>query len=95
MYTKAGEKEFLKSYIGLSSCHITSTGQPAHSAGINGAVYLGLQRTMYDFKTSFFLNFLLIHRAKYIFSRDMFSLYHFRAKIHGVGYFIFLVESPL
>ena len=38
MYTKAGEKEFLKSYIRLSSCHLTSTGRPAHSAGINGAV---------------------------------------------------------
>ena len=38
MYTKAGEKEFLKSYIGLSSCHLTSTGRPVHSAGINGAV---------------------------------------------------------
>ena len=39
---------------------------------------------MYDFKNSFFPNFLLIHRAKYIFSRDMFCLYHFRAKIHGM-----------
>ena len=38
MYTKAGEKEYLKSYIGLSSCHLTSTGWPAHLAGINGAV---------------------------------------------------------
>ena len=38
MYTKAGEKEFFKSYIGLSSCHLTSTGQPAHSAGINSGV---------------------------------------------------------
>ena len=40
---------------------------------------------MYDFKNSFFPNFLLIHRAKYIFSRVMFCLYHFRAKIHGVS----------
>ena len=31
-------KEFLKSYIDLLSCHLTSTGQPAHSAGMNGAV---------------------------------------------------------
>ena len=45
-----------------------------------------LKRTMYDFKNSFFPNFLLNHRAKYIFSRDMFCLYHFRAKIHGVRY---------
>ena len=39
-----------------------------------------LKRTMYDFKNSFFPNFLLFHRAKYIFSKDMFCLYHFRAK---------------
>ena len=38
VYTKAGEKEFLKSYIGLLSCHLTSTGRPANLAGINGAV---------------------------------------------------------
>ena len=37
IHTKAGEKEFLKLYIGLSSCYLTSTGRPAHSAGINGA----------------------------------------------------------
>ena len=43
-----------------------------------------LKRTMYDFKNSFFPNFLLIHRAKYVFSIDMFCLYHFRAKIHSV-----------
>ena len=39
---------------------------------------------MYDFKNSFFPNFLSIHRAKYISSRAMFCLYHFGAKIHGV-----------
>ena len=43
-----------------------------------------LKRTMYNFKNSFFPNFLLIRRVKYIFSRDMFCLYHFKAKIHGV-----------
>ena len=43
-----------------------------------------LKRTMCHFKNFFFPNFLLIHSAKYIFSRDMFCLYHFRAKIHGV-----------
>ena len=47
-----------------------------------------LKRTIYDFKNSFFPNFLLIYRAKYIFSRDMFYLYHFRAKIHGVKLFV-------
>ena len=39
---------------------------------------------MYDFKNSIFPNLLLINRAKYIFSRDMFCLFHFRAKMHGV-----------
>ena len=29
--------------------------------------------------------FVYIHRAKSIFSRDMFCLYHFRAKIYGVS----------
>ena len=72
MYTKSGEKEFLKLYIGLSSCHLTTTGRPA------------LKRTMYDFKNSFFFDFLLIQRAKYIFSRDMFCLYHFWTKINSV-----------
>ena len=34
----------------------------------------------------FFLSdWVCFHRAKYIFSRDMFCLYHFRAKIHGVS----------
>ena len=46
--------------------------------------WCSLARTMYKFKNSFFPNFLLIHRAKYIFSRDVFFLYHFRAKIHGM-----------
>ena len=36
-----------------------------------------LKRTMNDFKNSFFPNFVFIPRAKYIFSRDMFCLYHF------------------
>ena len=43
-----------------------------------------LERTMYDFKNSFSPAFVYIHRAKYIFSRDMFCLPHFWAKIHGV-----------
>ena len=49
MYTKAGEKEFLKLYIGFSRCHQTS-------------IWLALmvllssapKRTMYNFKDSFF-----------------------------------------
>ena len=44
-----------------------------------------LQRPMCDFKNSFSPAFLYIHRAKYIFSRDMFRLPHFWAKIHGVS----------
>ena len=43
-----------------------------------------LKRPMYEFKNSFSLAFVYIHRAKYIFSRDMFFLPHFWAKIHGV-----------
>ena len=39
---------------------------------------------MYDFKNSFFANVVVIHRAKYIFSKDMFCLYHIGAKIGGV-----------
>ena len=46
---------------------------------------------MYDLKNSFFPIFLLIHRATYIFSRDMFWRYHFRAKIQGV---ISIVPAP-
>ena len=43
-----------------------------------------LERPMYDFKNSFSFAFVYIHRAKYIFSRDMFCLPYFWAKIHGV-----------
>ena len=43
------------------------------------------KRTMYNFKNSFFPNFVFIGRVKYIFSRDMFYLYHFQARIHGVA----------
>ena len=43
-----------------------------------------LKRPMYDFKNSFSLAFIYIHIKKYIFSRDMFCLPHFWAKIHGV-----------
>ena len=44
MLKKPGEKEFLKSYIGLSSCHLTSNGQPACQAGFIGACQLGPQK---------------------------------------------------
>ena len=47
---------------------------------------LALKRTMYNFKISFFPNFILIQWAKYICPRDLFSPYHFKSKIHGVYY---------
>ena len=53
MYAKAREKEFLKLYIGLMSCHLTSTGQPAHLAGINVAVLLGPQKDNVRFQKFF------------------------------------------
>ena len=53
-----------------------------------GVVNGKLKRTMYDFKNSFFPDLFCILRAKYIFSTDMFCLYHFRAKIYGVQDFV-------
>ena len=44
-----------------------------------------LKRTKYDLKNSFFPNFLLIHREKYIFSRDMFFKRHFELIYHSVN----------
>ena len=43
-----------------------------------------LKRPMYNFKDSFPPAFVYIHRVKYIFSRDIFCLPYFWAKIHGV-----------
>ena len=57
MYTKAGKKEFLKSYIGLWSFLLTSTGRPVHSAGINGAVQLGPQKDNVRFRKFFLPKF--------------------------------------
>ena len=57
---------------------------PAEWAGRPVLVRWQLERPMYDFKNSFSPAFVYIHRAKYIFSRDMFCLPHFGAKIHGV-----------
>ena len=73
MYTKAREKEFLKSYIGLSSCNLTSTSHLAHQTGFDDACQLSLQKTMYYFKKkTFSLDFDFIQRAKYTFSRNLF-----------------------
>ena len=53
-----------------------------------------LERPMYDFKNSFSLAFVYIHRAKFIFSRDMFCLPHFWAKIHGVSVLRYMKALP-
>ena len=58
---------------------------PAKWAGRPVLVRWQLERAMYDFKNSFSLAFVHIHRAKCIFFRDMFCLPHFLAKIHGVS----------
>ena len=54
MYTKAEGKEFLKSYIGLSSYHLTSTGRPAGQAGFDGACQLGPQKDNVGIQKFFF-----------------------------------------
>ena len=54
MSTNPGEKEFLKPYIGPSSCHPTSTGWPAHQAGFIGACQLGHQRANVGIQKFFF-----------------------------------------
>ena len=56
----------------------------AEWAGWPVLVMWQLERPMYNFKNSFSPAFVYIHRAKYIFSRDMFCLPHFGEKIHGV-----------
>ena len=56
---------------------------------------LALKWTIYNFKNSFFPNFLLIHRAKYILSRAMFCQYHYRAKIHCVKGVWKLIKHPV
>ena len=76
MQTKFGEKEFLKSYNVLLRCHLTSTGHPVHPAGFNGVVQLSPQKDNVRIQKFFLTNFVLIHRAKYIFFRDMFCLQH-------------------
>ena len=53
MKTKSGEKEFLKSYIGLLSCHLTSNGPLANPAGSIGAVQLSPQKDNVRFQKFF------------------------------------------
>ena len=57
MYTKAGEKEFLKSYIGLLSCHLTN-GVSSELAFLQMNVY-GLQMKFILYNKTVYLNFLL------------------------------------
>ena len=64
---------------------------PAKWAGRPVLARWQLKRPMYDFKNSFSSAFVYIHRAKYIFSRDMFCLPYLWAKIHCVSFWI----SPL
>ena len=45
---------------------------------------LHLERPIYNFKNSFPPDFIYVHRAECIFSRDMFCLYHFRAMIYKI-----------
>ena len=54
MYTKAEEKEFLKFYIGLSSCNLLCTARLAHLAGIYGAVFsLFIEQNIFFLETCF------------------------------------------
>ena len=95
IFNTYGKNMFLQKYILLYECRQNQKknnfqnqsfeilNQPRLKLMLH--VSSALERTMYDFKNSFFPNFLLIHRAKYIFSIDMFCVYHFKAKIHGVS----------
>ena len=81
---KLGKKEFLKSYIVLLRVELKCTIYASQMGRQPVLVRWQLARPMYDFKNSFFLAFVHINRAKYIFSRDMFCLPHFWAEIHSV-----------
>ena len=72
MQTKSGEKEFLKSYIVLLSCHLTCTGRPAHSAGLIGAVQLSPQKDNVQFQKFFLPQFCVYSQSKiYFFLRHV------------------------
>jgi len=83
---KLEKKEFLKSYIVLLRAKLNCTIYASQMGLLAGASQVATRKAgpMYDFKNSFFLAFIYIHRAKYIFSRDMFCPPHFWAKIHCV-----------
>ena len=72
MYTKPGEKEFLKLYIGPSTYHLTSTGWPAHQAGFIGACQLGPQKDNDGIQNFFFPWFCISKLSKiYLFQRPI------------------------
>ena len=71
MLTKPGEKEVLKSYIGLSSCHPTSTSQPAHQAQFIGACQLSHQKDNVGVQKFVFPWFWLSKLPKTYFFRDL------------------------
>ena len=75
MYTKAWEKEFLKSYIGLSSCHLTSTGRLACQAGFIGACQLGPQKDNAGIQKIFFPWFLVIKVVQNIFFPETYNAF--------------------
>ena len=85
MKRKLGKRNFWNCTLSFWGLSWTAPIRPAGWAGWPMHFRWQLKRTMHDFKNSFVPNFLLIHRAKYIFSRDMFYLYHFGAKIHGLS----------
>ena len=81
---KLGRKKFLNRTLPFWGLSWTAALKPAKWAGRPVLVRWQLRRPMYDFKNSFSPAFIYILRAKYNFSRDMFCLYHFWAKIHRV-----------
>ena len=57
----------MKSYIDLSSCHLTCTGQPAHQAGFIGACQLGPQNENVGISKNFLPLVLVIKVVQNIF----------------------------
>ena len=77
MYTKAGGTEFLKSYLGLLSCHQTSCYKWCSLARPSKG-----QCTISKILSS--IIFYLFIEQNTFFLETCVCLYHFRAKIHGV-----------
>ena len=73
----------MKSYIGPSSCHLTSTSQPAHQTGFIGALQLGPQNDNVRIKNFFFPWFCLSKLSKIRFFPETYNASPFRAWIYG------------